>query len=64
MPRGDAQLCGDLVESQSESAQTMRGHDAIQAPVAVWMRAELIDERELAITPCSGFVQHAFDERP
>jgi hypothetical protein len=42
----------------------MGGHDAVQAPIAVWMRAELIDERELAITPSLGFGQHAFDERP
>src|SRR6266851_1240249 len=35
----EAQLCGDLVERQSQSAQAMRGHDAVQVPVAVWMVA-------------------------
>jgi hypothetical protein len=54
----------DLVERQSESAKAMRGHQAVQSPVAVWIGAELINECELAITPSLGFGQHAFDERP
>jgi hypothetical protein len=62
--RRDAQLSGDLVERQSKPVKAMRGHEAVQAPIAVWMRAQLIDERELAITPGPGFGQHAFDERP
>ena len=64
MPRGDTQLSGDLAVRQSKSAKAMCGHEAVQAQVAVWMGAELIDKCEFAMAPSLGFGQHAFDERP
>jgi hypothetical protein len=64
VPRRDAQLCGDLVKGQSKPPKAMRGHEAVQAAVAVWTGVELIDECKLTITPSLSFGQHAFDERP
>ncbi|HEV2413349.1 MAG TPA: hypothetical protein VGX27_00970 [Candidatus Dormibacteraeota bacterium] len=64
MPWSDAQLSSDLAVRQSKSAKAMCGHEAVQAQIAVWMGAELIDKREFAIAPSLGFGQHAFDERP
>src|SRR5712664_628277 len=42
----------------------MRGHEAVQAQVAVWMGTELIDKREFAMAPGLGFWKDAFHERP
>jgi hypothetical protein len=64
MSRRNAQLAGDLTESQAKPAEALRRRKAIEASVQLWVGVEFIHKGKLAIAPGSSFGQHAFDESP